>query len=137
MQEIIGKIETAAVKDAMGPAASMIHPTKAQEMIRKGVAAALRNLKAYKPYKPALALQARDRLHRREPGPPGRPGAGDGADGRAFGGLHLERLPGDRQVLLPRPPVIKKAAVPEDGGPVRSRVVRALTWRPGQRPAAP
>ena len=53
IREIIGPIETVAVKDAMGPAASMIHPTKAQEMIRKGVAAALRNLKAYKPYKPA------------------------------------------------------------------------------------
>jgi len=53
IQEIIGKIETAAVKDGMGPAASMIHPTKAQEMIQKGVAAALRNLKAYKPYKPS------------------------------------------------------------------------------------
>jgi D-amino peptidase len=52
IQEIIGPIETVAVKDGMGPAASMIHPAKAQEMIRKGVAAALRNLKAYKPYKP-------------------------------------------------------------------------------------
>jgi len=53
IREIIGPIETVAVKDAMGPAASMLHPTKSQEMIRKGVAAALRNLKAYKPYKPA------------------------------------------------------------------------------------
>jgi D-amino peptidase len=53
IQEIIGPIETVAVKDAMGPAASMIHPVKSQEMIQKGVAAALRNLKAYKPYKPA------------------------------------------------------------------------------------
>ena len=53
VQEIIGPIETAAVKDGIGTAASMIHPTKAQEMIRKGVGAALRNLKAYKPYKPA------------------------------------------------------------------------------------
>lgn len=53
IREIIGPIETVAVKDAMGPAASMLHPTKSQEMIRKGVAAALRNLKAYKPYKPS------------------------------------------------------------------------------------
>jgi D-amino peptidase len=53
IQEIIGPIETVAVKDAMGPAASMIHPAKSQEMIQKGVAAALRNLKAYKPYKPS------------------------------------------------------------------------------------
>ncbi len=53
IREIVGPIETAAVKDGMGPAASMVHPTRAQEMIRKGVAAALRNLKAYKPYKPS------------------------------------------------------------------------------------
>jgi len=53
IQEIIGPIETVAVKDGMGPAASMLHPVKVQEMIRKGVAAALRNLKAYPPYKPA------------------------------------------------------------------------------------
>jgi len=53
IKEIIGPIETAAVKDGMGPAASMIHPSKAREMIQKGVAAALKNLKAYRPYKPA------------------------------------------------------------------------------------
>ncbi len=54
VQEIIGPIETAAVKDGIGTAASMIHPAKAQEMIRKGVAAGLRNLKAAKPYKPSI-----------------------------------------------------------------------------------
>jgi len=53
IREIIGPIETAAVKEGLGPAASMLHPTKAREMIQKGVAAALRNLKAYKPYKPS------------------------------------------------------------------------------------
>jgi D-amino peptidase len=53
VREIVGPIETAAVKDGIGKAASMIHPAKAREMIQKGVAAALRNLKAYKPYKPA------------------------------------------------------------------------------------
>jgi len=53
IQEIIGPIETAAVKEGLGPAALMVHPAKAQEMIRKGVAAGLRNLKAAKPYKPA------------------------------------------------------------------------------------
>lgn len=52
-REILGPIETVAVKDGIGTAASMIHPAKAQEMIRKGVAAALRNLKTYKPYKPS------------------------------------------------------------------------------------
>ncbi len=53
IKEIIGPIETVAVKEGLGPAASMLHPVKAREMIQKGVAAALRNLKAYKPYKPA------------------------------------------------------------------------------------
>jgi D-amino peptidase len=53
IREIIGPIETVAVKDGIGKAASMIHPAKSREMIQKGVAAALRNLKATKPYKPA------------------------------------------------------------------------------------
>ncbi len=53
IQEIIGPIETAAVKEGMGPAASMIHPSKAREMIQNGVRTALKNLKAYKPYKPS------------------------------------------------------------------------------------
>ncbi len=53
IREIVGPIETAAVKDGISKAASMIHPAKAQEMIRKGVAAGLKNLKAAKPYKPA------------------------------------------------------------------------------------
>lgn len=53
IQEIVGPIETAAVKDGIGTAASMIHPFKADEMIQNGVRAALKNLKAYKPYKPA------------------------------------------------------------------------------------
>jgi len=57
IQEVIGPIETAAVKDGMGPAASMIHPAEAREMIRKGVAAALRNLKGAKPYKPAAPYE--------------------------------------------------------------------------------
>ncbi len=52
IQEIIGPIETVAVKDGMGPAASMIHPAKSRQMIQKGVASALRNLTGYKPYKP-------------------------------------------------------------------------------------
>jgi D-amino peptidase len=53
IKEIIGGIETVAVKDGMGKAASMVHPSVAQQMIQKGVAAALKNLKAYKPYKPS------------------------------------------------------------------------------------
>ena len=53
IQEIIGPIETVAVKEGIGKAASMVSPIKAQEMIRQGVTAALKNLKAYKPYKPS------------------------------------------------------------------------------------
>lgn len=53
VREIVGNVETVAVKDGLGKAASMIHPAKAQDMIQKGVAAALRNLKAYKPFKPS------------------------------------------------------------------------------------
>lgn len=53
IREIVGNVETVAVKEGIGKAASMIHPVKAQEMIQKGVAAALQNLKAFKPYKPS------------------------------------------------------------------------------------
>jgi D-amino peptidase len=53
IREILGNVETVAVKDGIGKAASMIHPAKAREMIQKGVAAALRNLPGFKPYKPA------------------------------------------------------------------------------------
>jgi D-amino peptidase len=57
IQEIIGPIETVAVKDGIGKAASMIRPIKAQEMIREGVTAAIKNLKAYKPYKPSAPFK--------------------------------------------------------------------------------
>jgi len=53
VKEIVGNIETVAVKEGLGKAASMIHPAKAQEMIQKGVAAALRDLEAFKLYKPS------------------------------------------------------------------------------------
>jgi D-amino peptidase len=52
VREIIGNVETVAVKEGIGKAAKMIHPSKSQELIQKGVAAALRNLNTYKPYKP-------------------------------------------------------------------------------------
>jgi D-amino peptidase len=51
--EILGNVETVVVKEGMGRAAKMLHPSKARELIRRGVAAALNNLGAYKPYKPA------------------------------------------------------------------------------------
>ncbi len=53
VREIVGNIEAVAVKEGLGNAALMIHPTKTQEMIQKGVAAALRNVKEFKPYKPS------------------------------------------------------------------------------------
>ena len=53
IKEILGdQVETVAVKEGMGRAAKMLHPLKSQELIRKGVAASLRNLKALRPYKP-------------------------------------------------------------------------------------
>jgi D-amino peptidase len=52
-RDILGNIETVAVKEGMGRAAKMLHPFKARELIQRGVTAALKNLKAYKPYKPA------------------------------------------------------------------------------------
>jgi D-amino peptidase len=50
---IIGPIETVAVKEGIGTAALMMHPAKARELIQKGVAAGLKNLKSFKPYKPS------------------------------------------------------------------------------------
>jgi D-amino peptidase len=51
-REILGNIETVAVKEGIGKAAKMLHPKKSQELIQSGVARALKNLSAYKPYKP-------------------------------------------------------------------------------------
>ncbi len=51
-REILGNVETAQVKEGIGKAAKMLHPSKSQELIRTGVAAALKNLAAYHPYKP-------------------------------------------------------------------------------------
>ncbi len=51
-KEILGNVETAVVKEGIGKAGKMLHPSKARELIQKGVAAALKSLKAFKPYKP-------------------------------------------------------------------------------------
>jgi D-amino peptidase len=51
-KEILGNIETVAVKEGMGKAAKMLSPLKAQLLIQQGVASALKNLQAFKPYKP-------------------------------------------------------------------------------------
>jgi len=52
-KEILGEIETVAVKEGLGKAAKMLAPAKSQELIQRGVASALKNLKAFKPYKPS------------------------------------------------------------------------------------
>lgn len=50
-QEILGNVETVAVKEGLGTATLNLHPSLAQEMIRVGVAKALENRANYKPYK--------------------------------------------------------------------------------------
>ncbi len=51
-KEILGSIETVQVKEGIGKAAKMLAPSKSQELIRAGVATALKNLAACKPYRP-------------------------------------------------------------------------------------
>jgi len=51
-KELFGDVEIVAVKEGIGTAAKMLHPNKAQEMIKKKVEKALRRLKDFKPYKP-------------------------------------------------------------------------------------
>lgn len=51
-KELFGDIETVSVKEGIGNAAKMLHPEKAQVMIKKKVEIALRRLKDFKPYKP-------------------------------------------------------------------------------------
>jgi len=50
-KELFGNIETVAVKEGIGKAAKMLHPLKAQELIKKKTTAALKRLKDFKPYK--------------------------------------------------------------------------------------
>ena len=51
VRELFGDIETVAVKEGIGQAAKMLHPQKAQEMIKKTTEKALKRLKDFKPYK--------------------------------------------------------------------------------------
>ena len=51
-KELFGDIETVSVKEGIGKAAKMLHPEKAQVMIKKKVEIALRRLGDFKPYKP-------------------------------------------------------------------------------------
>lgn len=50
-QELFGKVETVAVKKAMGAAVLSLHPDVAADKIRAGVTKALKNLGDFKPYK--------------------------------------------------------------------------------------
>ena len=50
-RELFGDIETVAVKEGIGQAGKMLHPKKAQEMIKKKTEKALKRLKDFKPYK--------------------------------------------------------------------------------------
>lgn len=49
--ELFGKVVTAPVKQGVGNAARMLHPQKAQELIKKKTKEALTKLKEYKPFK--------------------------------------------------------------------------------------
>lgn len=59
IREILGNVETVVVKEGIGNAARMIHPQKAQDMIREKTEEALKRLKDFKPYKvnPPYVLQ--------------------------------------------------------------------------------
>jgi len=50
-RELLGNVETVAVKEGIGAAALNLHPEVAREQIRAGVEKALQNLENYKPYK--------------------------------------------------------------------------------------
>lgn len=50
-KELFGDVETVAVKEGIGKAAKMLHPKKAQEMIKKKTTEALKRIKDFKPYK--------------------------------------------------------------------------------------
>ena len=50
-KQLLGKVETVAVKEGIGAAAVNLHPAVAREKIRAGVETALRNLDQYKPYR--------------------------------------------------------------------------------------
>lgn len=49
--ELLGNVETVAVKEGIGAAALNLHPEVAREQIRDGVERALNNLDDYEPYK--------------------------------------------------------------------------------------
>lgn len=50
-EELLGNVETVAVKEGIGAAALNLHPEVAREQIRQGVERALKNLDDYEPYR--------------------------------------------------------------------------------------
>lgn len=50
VKELFGEVETAAVKEGIGNAARMLHPKKAQELIKKKTTEALNRLSDFKPF---------------------------------------------------------------------------------------
>lgn len=52
VKELLGEVETVAVKEGIGSATLSLHPETARELIRKGTRDALNNVKKYKPFKP-------------------------------------------------------------------------------------
>lgn len=50
VRELFGEVETAAVKKGIGNAARMLHPKKAQELIKKKTTEALNRLSDFKPF---------------------------------------------------------------------------------------
>lgn len=48
--ELFGEVETAAVKEGIGNAAKMLHPKKAQELIKKKTTDALKRVSDFKPF---------------------------------------------------------------------------------------
>lgn len=50
-RELLGEVEGVAVKEGIGQAAKMLHPSKAQELIRNATRTALADLSRFKPFK--------------------------------------------------------------------------------------
>jgi len=51
VRQLLGNVETVAVKEGIGNAALCLHPEVARDRIRQGVTRALQNLALYKPFK--------------------------------------------------------------------------------------
>jgi D-amino peptidase len=56
VKEFLGDVECVAVKEGVGQAAKMLHPSKAQQMIKRGTREALTDLGRFKPFKLAAPV---------------------------------------------------------------------------------